>query len=243
MSPVEDNKHPVSQVRVVHRYLTTNLSAATQNRGHTIMDVVSLLRRKGISASVWKSLFTVTLGGQAIVLFSLFRCTAILCECTRSGSQVMARISSDTRAAVLANFIGVLLRNAFAACTPEDNDTTMASTPILKVWQLAGAGAVLLGSDLRRGVLAMLEIVIAVQIHTDHSRGASSLWCFPYHSSWFTPLEMPIVLPVVVIGFGLGFGLGVGWAWRISHLGMRGYNQSAYTFVVAHPPYNMGDAG
>jgi hypothetical protein len=38
----------------------------------------------------------------------------------------MTRISSDTRAAVLANSIGVPFGNAFGAYTPEDNVTAIA---------------------------------------------------------------------------------------------------------------------
>ncbi|KAG2343050.1 heavy metal translocatin [Suillus weaverae] len=188
--------------------------------------------------------------------------SALVVELTRRGKGVMIFSGDTTAAVHhLAKTIGIPLDNAFAAYTPEDKDAAIIALqakgqrvcfvgdgtndgPALSCADVAlaiaagsdvaltAAGAVLLGSDLRRGVLALLDIAAAARMHAYWALA----WCIFYNlfaillasgafikvriePRWAGIGEMVSVLPVVAIGFWLD----VRWAWR-SRFGMRVYH-------------------
>ncbi|KAG2144603.1 heavy metal translocatin [Suillus clintonianus] len=188
---------------------------------------------------------------------------ALVVELTRRGKDVMIFSGDTTAAVHhLANTIGIPLDKTFASFTPEDKDAAIAALqakgqrvcfvgdgtndgPALSRADVAlaiaagsdvaltAAGAVLLGSDLHRGILALLDIATAVRMHAYWALA----WCIFYNifailfasgalikvriePRWAGIGEIVSVLPVVAIGFGLD----VRWAWRKSRLGMRGNN-------------------
>ena len=151
----------------------------------------------------------------------------------------------------LATALEILSKNAFAGYTPEDKDAAIASLqakgrrvafigdgtndgPALSRADVAlamaagsdvaltAAGSVLLGSDLHRGVLALLDIATATRSHTYWALA----WCVLYNvfavflasgvfvkvrvePRWAGIGEVVSIVPVIVIAFGLD----ARWAW------------------------------
>ncbi|KAG1738850.1 heavy metal translocatin, partial [Suillus paluster] len=185
---------------------------------------------------------------------------ALVMELARRGKDVMIFSGDTPAAVNhLAHAIGIPLDKAFASYTPEDKDSAIAALqakgqrvcfvgdgtndgPALSRADVAlaiaagsdvaltAAGAVLLGSDLRRGVLALLDIATAARIHAYWAL----VWCIFYNifaillasgvlvkvriePRWAGIGEVVSILPVVAIGLGLDVR-------RRSRLGMRGYN-------------------
>jgi Cu2+-exporting ATPase len=175
----------------------------------------------------------------------------LIAELVQRGKQVMIMSGDTPSAVHrLADIVGVPSSNVFAAHTPEDKDTAIVAmqaqgqrvcfigdgtndAPALSHADvslaiaagsdvaLAAADAVLLGSDLKRGVLALLDIATAARVHARWALG----WCVFYsvfaillaagafvkvriEPRWAGIGEIVSVVPVVTIGFLLD------WRWK-----------------------------
>jgi P-type E1-E2 ATPase len=163
----------------------------------------------------------------------------------------------------LANAVGVALEDTRAGCTPEDKSEAVTSFqkegyrvcfvgdgtndgPALSCADsalsvasgsdvaLSAAGSILLGSDIRRGVLALLDIAQASRTHVR----VALVWCVIYNvfaillasgamrkvriePRWAGIGEVVSVVPVVLIAFSLELR----WTWKNFKLGKgRGKN-------------------
>jgi Cu2+-exporting ATPase len=178
---------------------------------------------------------------------------ALVAELTRRGKGVIILSGDTPSAIQhLATALDIPSGNAYAGYTPEDKDEVIASLqakgrrvafigdgtndgPALSRADMAlamaagsevaltSAGAVLLGSDLHRGVLALLDIATDTRAH---ARWALA-WCVVYNvlavllasgvlvhvrvePRWAGIGEVVSIVPVVAIAFGLD----ARWKWR-----------------------------
>lgn len=185
----------------------------------------------------------------------------LVAELTRRGKDVIILSGDTPSAVQhLATTLNINPENAYAAYTPADKDVAIASLqakgrrvafigdgtndgPALSRADVAlamaagsdvaltAAGGVLLGSDLCRGVLALLDIATVTRAH---ARWALA-WCVLYNvlavllasgvlvkvrvePRWAGIGEVVSIVPVVAIAFGLD----ARWVWGQSHLGMTG---------------------
>ena len=178
---------------------------------------------------------------------------ALVVELTRRGKDVLILSGDVPAVVYhLANAIGIAHDRTYAENSPEDKDAVIATLqangqrvcfvgdgtndgPALSRADvslaigagsdvaLTAAGAVLVGSDLHRGVLSLLDIATAARMHTYWALA----WCIFYNvfaillasgalvkvriePRWAGIGEVVSILPVVIIAFGLH----VRWAWR-----------------------------
>jgi cation transport ATPase len=178
---------------------------------------------------------------------------ALVVELTRRGKDVMILSGDTPAAVEhLANVINVPQSDVYAAHTPEEKDGAIAalqakgkrvcfigdgtndgpalSRADISLAMAAGsdvaltaAGGVLLGSDLRRGVLAFMDIANAARLHAQ----LALAWCVLYNifaillasgvlvkvriePRWAGIGEVVSVVPVIAIAFGLDLR----WMWR-----------------------------
>lgn len=188
---------------------------------------------------------------------------ALITELTRRGKDIMILSGDTPSAVHhLANTINIPQQCIFAGYTPEDKDAAIATLqakgkrvcfigdgtndgPALSRADIAlamaagsdvaltAAGGVLLGSDLRRGVLAFLDIATAAQMHAR----LALTWCVLYaifaillasgalvkvriEPRWAGIGEVVSIAPVIAIASALD----IHWAWRQSRLRMPGNN-------------------
>jgi cation transport ATPase len=179
--------------------------------------------------------------------------SALVAELARRGKDVMILSGDTPSAVQhLANVIDIPQRDVYAAHTPEEKDAAIAalqakgkrvcfigdgtndgpalSRADISLAMAAGsdvaltaAGGVLLGSDLRRGVLAFMDIATAARMHAQ----LALAWCVLYNifaillasgalvkvriePRWAGIGEVVSVVPVVAIAFALDLH----WRWR-----------------------------
>lgn len=178
---------------------------------------------------------------------------ALITELKRRGKSVFIFSGDNHAAVnQLATAVGIPAENARAGCTPEDksaaiaafqaegrrvcfvgdgtNDGPALSQANIAISIVAGsdvaltaAGALLLGSDIHRGVIGLLDIARASRIHTHVALG----WCVIYNvfaillaagalvkvriePRWAGIGEVVSVVPVILIAFALEGR----WIWR-----------------------------
>ncbi|KAF8063296.1 heavy metal translocatin [Lyophyllum atratum] len=183
--------------------------------------------------------------------------SALVAELTRRGKDVIILSGDTPSAVhYLATAIGIPLENTYPACSPEDKDAAIAALqakgrkvrfvgdgtndgPALSRADMAlaigggsdvaltAASAVLLGSDLHRGVIALLDISKAARMHAR----LALVWCLLYNvfaillasgvlikfriePRWAGIGEVVSIVPV----FAVGLGLDLRWRWRRLYL-------------------------
>jgi Cd2+-exporting ATPase len=188
---------------------------------------------------------------------------ALVVELTRRGKEVMVLSGDTPSAVRhLANTINIPQQYIYAGYTPEDKDAAIAELqgkgkrvcfigdgtndgPALARADIAiamatgsdvaltAAGGMLLGSDMRRGVLAFFDIATAARMHAR----LALVWCVLYaifaillasgalvrvriEPRWAGIGEVVSIAPVVAIAFALD----IHWTWRRLCLRMHGNN-------------------